>query len=263
MTEARPGPQVSDLLRDVKYDRRVVIFYDVLGWQNHINRAAKEWDDVNLLRRVVLKMVRAPHLKKDLEIKVSTFSDNVIISQKPSPNTPMLLKQLAVWQLGAAINGFLLRGGVTVGDLIHEDEIVFGPGLNRAYYLESKIARFPRFVLDPDCIKEFGNYGDLCTTEEGVTFINPFRLAFCEHLRTGTYESAEALTKAGLPTPRGLYKNFSNEQILHTIVASLNAQIKAPISDKDFAKVAWLYDRLAKQIGLPLANSYPRIRPKV
>jgi hypothetical protein len=93
-------------------------------------------------------MVRAPHLKKDLEIKVSTFSDNVVISQKPGQTRRCFL-------LGAAINGFLLRGGVTVGDVVHEDEIVFGPGLNRAYYLERKIARYPRFVLAPDCISEF------------------------------------------------------------------------------------------------------------
>jgi hypothetical protein len=210
---------------------------------------------VNLLRRVALKMVRAPQLKKEFEISVSTFSDNVVITQKPGSTTPMLLMQLAIWQLGAAINGFLLRGGVTVGDVIHEDEIVFGPGLNRAYHLESEIARYPRFVLDPKCLSEFGSYGDLCETEEGVTFINPFRLSFCEHLRSAKYESAEALAKAGLPTPKGEYKNLSNETILHIIIDSLNAQIKAPMSDKDFAKVAWLYDRLARQIGQPLAGT--------
>ena len=174
----------------------------------------------------------------------------------------MLLMQLAIWQLGAAINGFLLRGGVTVGDVIHEDEIVFGPGLNRAYYLESKIARYPRFVLDPACIKEFGNFGALCATEKNVTFIDPFRLAFCEHLRGAKYESAEALSKAGLPTPQSAFKNFSNEMILHMIVDSLNSQIKAPINDEDFTKVAWLYDRLAKQIGVPRSSAHRRVRSK-
>src|SRR5262249_7200358 len=162
MTQAQQSPLVADLFREVSYERRVVIFYDVLGWQKHIKRAGKKREDIGLLRRVGLKKVRAPQLKKDLEIKGSTFSDNVGISQKPGSNTPMLLMQLAIWQLGAAINGFLLRGGVTVGDVIHEDEIVFGPGVNRAYYLESKIARYPRFVLDPACIKEFGNFGALC-----------------------------------------------------------------------------------------------------
>src|SRR5262249_38475042 len=146
--------QVADLQREARYERRVVIFYDVLGWRAHIERAARKREDLNLLRRMALKMVRAPRMKKDLEIKVSTFSDNVVISQKPGPHTPMLLMQMAIFQLGSAINGFLLRGGVTVGDLIHEDEIVFGPGLNRAYHLESKVANYPRFVLDPECIKE-------------------------------------------------------------------------------------------------------------
>jgi hypothetical protein len=87
-------------------------------------------------------------------------------------------------------------------------------------------------------------------------------LAFCEHLRGAKYESAETLSKAGLPTPRGAFRNFSNEMILHMIVDSLNSQIKAPINDEDFAKLAWLYDRLAKQIGLPLSNTYKRVRSK-
>jgi hypothetical protein len=113
----------------------------------------------------------------------------------------MLLQQLGIWQLGAAINGFLLRGGVTVGDIVHEDEIVFGPGLNRAYHLEDKIALYPRFVVDTNCVKEFGELGSLCKTEHGVCFIDPFRLDFCEYLRGAKYESAEALAKAGLPEP--------------------------------------------------------------
>ena len=256
------APQVAHLQRDACYERRVVIFYDVLGWQSHIERAAKTKEDVNLLRRVVLKMVRAPRMRKDLEIRVSTFSDNVVISQKPGPNTPKLMMQLAIFQLASAVSGFLLRGGITVGDLIHEDEVVFGPGLNRAYYLESKIANFPRFVLDPNCIQELGDLGTLCATEEGVTFINPFKLAFCEYLRGAKYESAEALAKAGMPSPKVAYKDFSNENILELICDSLHEQVKDPMNDAAFAKVAWLYDRIGKQIGLGSAKNLPRIRLK-
>jgi hypothetical protein len=83
--------------------------------------------------RLILKTARATRVEKGLDLRVSTFSDNVVISQLPGANTPQLLMQLAIWQLGAAINGFLMRGGVTIGDLVHEDEAVFGPGLNRAY----------------------------------------------------------------------------------------------------------------------------------
>jgi hypothetical protein len=29
-----------------------------------------------------------------------------------------------------------------------------------------------------------------------------------------------------------------------------------------FTKVAWIYDRVAKQVGHPLSSAVPRIRPK-
>jgi hypothetical protein len=243
--------KVVDLLRDVSYERRVVAFYDVLGWRSHIKRAAQNTQDISLLRRLILKTARGTRVDKGLDLKVSTFSDNVVISQPPGANTPQLLMQLGIWQLGAAINGFLLRGGVTVGDIVHENEAVFGPGLNRAYYLESKIAMYPRIVLDPLYMKEFGELGSLCDTEHSVCFINPFRLDFCEHLRGATYLTPEELAKAGLPAPKGVYKDHSNEVILSQVADSLSMQMKEPMTYKDFGKVSWLYERVAKQVGWP------------
>jgi hypothetical protein len=251
--------KVADLMRRVTYERRVVAFYDVLGWRSHIKRAAQKTEEISFLRRLILKTARATRMDKGLDLRVSTFSDNVVISQIPGANTPQLLMQLAIWQLGAAINGFLFRGGVTVGDLVHEDEAVFGPGLNRAYYLESKIAMYPRIVLDPLYMEEFGELGSLCETEDSVCFINPFRLAFCEHLRDATYQTPEELAKAGLSAPQRVYAALSNELILSQIADSLSAQMKEPMTYKDFGKVSWVYDRVAKQVDWPLSNTFKRI----
>jgi hypothetical protein len=251
--------KVRDLMREVTYERRVVAFYDVLGWRSHIRRAGNKASDLSLLRRLILKTARATRIEKGLDLRVTTFSDNVVISQLPRANTPQLLMQLAIWQLGAAINGFLMRGGVTIGDLVHEDEAVFGPGLNRAYYLESKIAMYPRIVLDPLYMEGFGELGSLCTTEDSVCFINPFRLAFCEHLRGATSTPPEELKKAGLPQPKGAYAQLSNELILSQVADSLREQMKEPMTWKDFRKVTWLYDKVAKQIGWPLSDTIERI----
>jgi hypothetical protein len=251
--------RVADLMREVTYERRVVAFYDVLGWRSHIKRAGRGAADISLLRRLILKTARGARIDKGLDLRVSTFSDNVVVSQIPGPCTPKLLMQLAIWQLGAAINGFLLRGGVTIGDVVHEDEAVFGPGLNRAYYLESKIAMYPRIVLDPLCIAEFGELGSLCETEHSVIFINPFRLAFCEHLRGAKYQTADELKKAGLPASLGVYSELSNEVILSHVADSLSLQMKEPMTYKDFGKVSWLYDRVAKQVGWPLSDKHTRV----
>jgi hypothetical protein len=140
------------------------------------------------------------------------------------------------------------------------DEAVFGPGLNKAYELESQIAKFPRFVLDPACVGELGNLGDLPVKEDGIIFLDPFRLEFIEYIKQGKIMvSEDALHEAGLPfrTPRAL--DFGNDQVLTLILDSLKPQIRAPLADKDWQKVAWLYDRLADQLGVPPARSYPRV----
>ncbi len=87
---------------------------------------------------------------------------------------------MAFYQIAAAMQGFLLRGGITVGQIIHDDECVFGPGLNRAYELESKIATYPRFVLDAELLTQFGNIGDLAVRENGVVFLDSFQT--CIHV---------------------------------------------------------------------------------
>jgi hypothetical protein len=83
--------------------------------------------------------------------------------------------------------------------------------------LESKIAMYPRIVLDPLYMEGFGELGSLCTTEDSVCFINPFRLAFCEHLRDATSTPPEELKKAGLPQQKGVYAQLSNELILSQV----------------------------------------------
>jgi hypothetical protein len=150
MPEIQKGAyRLADFKREPSYERRVVVFYDFLGWQNHVEHAGKDPKELGYLRRMLLRQPRMLGVKEDLEIRYSTFSDNVVITQKVGAKTQMLMQQLANFQLGAALPGFLLRGGITIGDVVHDDEVVFGPGLNRAYHLERMVAQMPRLVLDP------------------------------------------------------------------------------------------------------------------
>jgi hypothetical protein len=118
---------------------------------------------------------------------------------------------------------------------------------------------YPRIVLDPLCMEEFGDLGSLCTTEDSVCFLNPFGLAFCEHLRGATYSTPEKLKQAGLPQPQGVYAQLSNELVLSQVADSLRKQMKEPMTWKDFNKVTWLYDKVAKQVDWPLSNTIRRI----
>ncbi len=49
--------------------------------------------------------------------------------------------------MGVNEKNVLIRGGIAIGNLYHNDDIVFGKALNDAYYLESECAIFPRIIL--------------------------------------------------------------------------------------------------------------------
>lgn len=46
----------------------------------------------------------------------------------------------------------LSRGGIAVGELYHQNGIIYGPALLTAYQLESQAATYPRIVLEKDAL---------------------------------------------------------------------------------------------------------------
>jgi len=62
----------------------------------------------------------------------------------------MQIKDLALQMLKL---GLLIRGGVAIGNIFHDDHIIFGVGVNEAYRLESTVARYPRVILSKAAIR--------------------------------------------------------------------------------------------------------------
>lgn len=50
--------------------------------------------------------------------------------------------------------GWLLRGGISIGQLFIDDVMVWGDALLKAYYLEDKIANYPRIIIDKNVVDE-------------------------------------------------------------------------------------------------------------
>lgn len=51
-------------------------------------------------------------------------------------------------------NGVLVRGGITTGQVFCDGAMIFGPGFNRAYGLESEFAIYPRIVVGPEAFHD-------------------------------------------------------------------------------------------------------------
>lgn len=141
----------------VEYQKRAVAFFDILGWGQAVEDSNTDPElRQKLLNAVWSFAVRAQdyvetettdHPSRD---EYSQFSDSVIVSFPYADYRDLyrLLKFVTEFQTSMVMLGLPLRGGVTVGPLFHTDAIAFGPAMNRAYYLENKIAKMPRVIID-------------------------------------------------------------------------------------------------------------------
>jgi hypothetical protein len=146
----------------MNYEDRVVCFLDILGFGGHIacsiqqdgsdaNEKIRELSDVFANIREILEIDR-PAVRRDKE--VTQFSDSIVISFPAYTESGVFFAlQDILWvQISLAQKGYLCRGGVTRGRLIHTPTVLFGPAMVEAYTLESKSALYPRVILDAEII---------------------------------------------------------------------------------------------------------------
>lgn len=220
------------------YERRLVGFSDVLGWRSHVEDSLHDAKRLKFLRLMVESW--SYHAKNDYsvgygDLKVSSFSDNAVYSQDTS-NPLALLARMAIMQLAAAGGGFWIRGGVTVGKIVHTRDCVFGPALNRAYEIECTVANYPRIVIDSIVIQEFGPLAEFVVEEQGVYFLDPFTPSFLEKMREAPDE-AEWMRSLGAKKHMQSVGKYLRDDL---------SEAAKRREDKEAVKVVWLYMRLAK-----------------
>lgn len=148
-----------------KYERRIVCFIDILGFSNIIKKTSKENTEVNISLQNIVEALNFVHnhfleLSADYEglFQLSQFSDSIVISSSVRNHSEIIvlfknIKYVQV-QLLSEYN-ILMRGGIVIGDVIHNDSLLLGPAMIDAYMLESKCAMSPRIVIDPKVIYKY------------------------------------------------------------------------------------------------------------
>ena len=175
----------------MQYEKCIVSFIDILGFRDLIKNS--EVSEVNKIHNAIslLKKVTRPPESDDNEnpelmydtgmlnstycqstsdavIRVAAFDRKANPQFGTRPNTDALfyeLDDLLRAQVSLVEQGILVRGGISIGEVYIDrqgNNPIFGPGLVRAYELESKEAIFPRLViddklLDDKLLEEFKN----------------------------------------------------------------------------------------------------------
>lgn len=159
----------ADAFREsLKYETRLVAFVDILGWTEAVKAAP---EDVTRTQKLglALNVIRNQTKLSELTVKhsgnhgwpgdpqVTHFSDCLTISTVPdNAGKSQLVSALQFLSMSLLHQGFLLRGGITVGELYHRESMVFGPAFLKAYELESRYAVYPRIILDPALAERWG-----------------------------------------------------------------------------------------------------------
>uniref|UniRef100_E6Q0P3 Guanylate cyclase domain-containing protein n=1 Tax=mine drainage metagenome TaxID=410659 RepID=E6Q0P3_9ZZZZ len=136
------------------YELRLVAFIDILGFKNIVQGTKDE----RRLKSVLRAIDRLRELSEDVESsskQVSQFSDSIVISYPVRERASVfyLLLDIAMAVLDLVYWGFAVRGGVTIGPLIHDEKHLLGQGLIDAYEMEAKHAKYPRVLVDPKLLK--------------------------------------------------------------------------------------------------------------
>lgn len=154
----------------MSYSNCVVYFIDILGTRERndfetslkINKKFHEKLEIYSSRglaNVVYK--RTVHTFSDCAYIIYDYKDKLEEHRKDIKK----LARVSLYNTELLINefiaeGFIVRGGVTLGEVYYEEQrgLVFGPAVSRAYYLESKMAIYPRIVLDESIVKLIQEY---------------------------------------------------------------------------------------------------------
>ena len=137
-----------------KPTKHYIAYMDILGYkeylQNHPENASEYLDTIlNAVKRVKQSSVSFTKTANDFflvngEIKLKVFSDNIFLCLPVTEDAAEIRRaiafiiQVASIQRGLTIqHGLLMRGGLTIGDVFINDDIVFGQGLIDAVGMES------------------------------------------------------------------------------------------------------------------------------
>lgn len=176
----------------VQFENRAVAFIDVLGFKNVVdaaeqggkNRAKLEMliksleDALPNLNKTVNKSVPVKLIPKPIYISDSIILSAPLTSSKRKDYCGLSILVMRIIQIGQSMlfNGYLIRGGISVGAVWHTESNIVGSAYQEAYQIETKTL-VPRIELSSDAKK----YWD-CKVGQSNTMCLDYRSKFMVNL---------------------------------------------------------------------------------
>jgi len=145
---------MPELTKTLDYTKRVFTFLDILGFGKLVERSAHD----KAARALLSQFVDADRVFSEFMNMMqlgtpSFFSDSILLSMaKPEHSTLYMIREIGMLARYLLFMGFATRGGITVGAVHHEGNVVVGPAMISAYKLEQR-ANYPRVILDESAME--------------------------------------------------------------------------------------------------------------
>ncbi len=140
-------------MQKIIFEKRAVAFIDLLGFKSVVNDAHK--DMKNLSELIELLSTAVPSLDGSVDKSVPKeliprhlyISDSIILSTPLSSSLMANYRGLSILVMRVIqlthiflSKGYLIRGGISIGDVFHTDSNIVGTAYQEAYSIESQMS---------------------------------------------------------------------------------------------------------------------------
>jgi hypothetical protein len=211
----------------ITFEDRAVAFIDVLGFKSVVENATGT--NLNFLEELVATLETAvPGLDgtvsstvpKELIPKHISISDSIILSAPLTSNkmksycglSILIMRAIQLTHIFLA-KGYLIRGGISIGQVWHTDSNIVGPAYQDAYLLETKTGS-PRIELSAKA-KEYWLQRNDASNSMCLHYRERFMVNGLHdyYIQDGTHGAAEKAFKS--------YKNTIEQKIASEVVDSV------------------------------------------
>lgn len=211
----------------VNYDLRYVAFLDLMGFKSMVEQSIDNQIILNNINVALSYIGNMQHdnyngimAMVDLGKQVTAFSDSIIVSydaSMPGGGFHVLMDLVYICNdlLGV---GIPVRGGVTVGQLIHDEQKCFGPAMIEAYLMESQKALFPRIIINQSVLEyDLTKSGEANTIEyeeeylRRIIKVDPLdKLLFLDYMKQwNEFDEPEVYNEYIIKTREFIIKNLN------------------------------------------------------
>ena len=138
---------------NTEQEKHIVAFIDLLGFKASLNA-----DSYKKFLPLLEKFhSTSGNCNRDLhQPAITVFSDSVVMSYQVLNDKDVIVAMTILSKIISSLADFalnydfLIRGGISIGQMYHKDGIVVGNALIEAYKLENELAVYPRVILSAD-----------------------------------------------------------------------------------------------------------------